>query len=248
VTKPVYIAEPAPLEVYPALSNVSCSGGNNGAINLSVSGGTFPYAYQWSNGANTQGIFNLSANSYSVMIIDHNGCFSSLNFTVTQPANPLVINAAVVDASNVSSGDGSIDITVTGGQAPYTFNWSNNVNTEDLSGLSPGAYLVNVTDVNDCVSSSTFLVGNITGIENAAVTEADIIMYPQPASDQVTFETKGFAVNKIEIYNAIGQKVFTGTMDASSLTINLAQFAGGLYHVQFHSKDQVVLKRMVINK
>ena len=69
---------------------VSCFGGNNGAINLAVSGGTAPYTYDWSTGATTQNISGLASGSYTVTVTDANGCASTTaSISITQPSASL---------------------------------------------------------------------------------------------------------------------------------------------------------------
>jgi hypothetical protein len=80
------------------VTNVSCFGGNNGAINLTVSGNTAPYTYNWSpGGATTQDISNLSINTYSVTINDANACTTSTNATINNSIAPIPICLVTVD-------------------------------------------------------------------------------------------------------------------------------------------------------
>jgi hypothetical protein len=92
----------------------------------------------WSNGAVSEDISNLlAAGTYTVTVTDANGCTGSQTVTLNQPAAAL--NATAVTAGNIScfsGNDGSIDVTVTGGTAPYSFIWNNGAVTEDLSTYS----------------------------------------------------------------------------------------------------------------
>ncbi len=131
-------------------TNVSCNGANDGSINLTVTGGASctAYAFNWSNGATTEDVSNLTAGNYSVTITDANGCSTNSSFTLTEPA--LLVSSGVaatyVCGTNVScngANDGSINLTVTGGAdmcTAYTFNWSNGATTEDVSNLTAGNY------------------------------------------------------------------------------------------------------------
>jgi gliding motility-associated-like protein len=149
---------------------VSCFGGNNGDINLSVNGGTAPYSYNWSNGATTQNISNLTAGNYSVLVTDLNGCTTIVSgIAITQPGGALTANAIVSQNVNCFSGaNGSIDLTVTGGTAPYTFSWNTGANTEDLNNLNAGTYTVNIVDVNGCSRSATATVIQPSGSLSAS--------------------------------------------------------------------------------
>jgi gliding motility-associated-like protein len=142
-----------------SLIPVSCNGGNDGAINVDVSGGTAPYAFAWSNGANTEDLVNLQSGTYTVTVTDANGCETNLTANIQQPQNPLASSAVVSQQVNCFSGnDGSIDLSVSGGTSPYNYSWSNGAITEDLSNLSAGTYSVNIIDANGCQDSVSVVV------------------------------------------------------------------------------------------
>lgn len=156
-------------------SNVACNGGNNGSIDLSVSGGTMPYSYNWSNGSTVQDLSNLASGVYTATITDANGCFSSVTGTVSQPVYPLGANAAVVQNVSCNAGaNGSINLTVNGGTIPYTYAWSNSATTEDINNLTAGIYTVNITDANGCTQIASVSISQPTPALSAfaAVTQS----------------------------------------------------------------------------
>ena len=115
----------------------------NGAIDISVTGGTFPLEYQWSNGSTNQDPTNLChlapENPYTVTVTDANGC--------TMVSNPISLNlglSIIIDQLNdvCSDCDGSVSVIATGGVAPYTFDWGG----ENPNSLCAGTYGVTVTD------------------------------------------------------------------------------------------------------
>ena len=141
-------------------SNVSCNGSTNGFINLSVSGGTGPYAYSWSpGGSTTQNLVNIGAGTYAYTVTDANGCTSSNSRTLLAP-NPIASPNTVsnFNGSNVScngSTNGFINLAVSGGTAPYTYSWSpGGSTTQNLSNLGAGTYTYTLRDLNNCISSS----------------------------------------------------------------------------------------------
>lgn len=151
---------------------------DNGAINIDVTGGTGSYGYQWSNGATTQDLSNLSSGTYSVDIVDGNGCTATSSYTISNNvSNCSAFCYIAVTSNSVSNevcgnGNGSIDINVLNAVAPFTYSWSNGATTEDLTGLSAGTYTVMVLDANNCSESASFTIGNSTG--NLAASNVNI--------------------------------------------------------------------------
>jgi gliding motility-associated-like protein len=137
-------------------TNVSCFGGNNGAINISATGGTTAYSYNWGGGITTQNRTGLNEGSYTVTVTDANSCSASASATVTQPASALA--ATVSSATNVScfgGNNGAINISATGGTTTYNYNWGSGITTQNRTGLASGTYRVTITDANSCSASAS---------------------------------------------------------------------------------------------
>lgn len=243
-----FISEPTPVTIVPVINHIACAGGANGSINLNVNGGVSPYTYQWSNGSASPTVSNLTSGVYSVTINDFNGCSSVRSYTINQPSNPLVVNGLISVASNTSSTDGAIDITINGGVGPYMFNWSNGATTEDISGLGIGSYMVTITDVNGCTTSATYNVGISTGIENIQITGSEVKVYPNPANEYAVIEAKGYRIEKVELVNLLGQKVYIGEVNDSMAKINLENLLNGTYFVKIYFKNNTVTKKIIISK
>ncbi|MFM8949371.1 MAG: gliding motility-associated C-terminal domain-containing protein, partial [Bacteroidota bacterium] len=142
-----------------SVANVDCFGGTNGNIDLNVSGGTSPYTYLWSNGSVSEDLNGITAGTYTVSVVDANGCDGTATININQPANPLSNTVSVTQQVNCFNGnDGSVDLTVNGGTLPYVYSWSNGSTTEDLSGLSAGVYTVLITDQNGCQDSASVTI------------------------------------------------------------------------------------------
>ena len=135
--------------------NVLCYGNATGSIDVSVSGGTSPYTYAWSNNAVTQDLSNVSSGTYTVVVTDSSGCTDTVLTTITQPQAPLTLTSTQVNVGCTGNATGSIDLSVSGGTAGYTYEWSTGQTTQDASGLVVGSYEVIVTDANGCKDSIT---------------------------------------------------------------------------------------------
>ena len=155
----VAILEPAEIVVSSSVTNVSTTGGNNGAIDIAVSGGTMPYAFSWSNGGVTEDLNGLTAGTYSLTVTDGNGCSVYANYDVLEALDPLLITLNSISHVSCSwDSDGAIDISVSGGLTPYTYSWSNGATSEDLNNLSEGTYTITVTDANGTVASDSYTI------------------------------------------------------------------------------------------
>lgn len=151
------VSQPSALTINSGVTNILCNGQSNGAINITISGGTGPYTYLWSNGDVTEDISGLAAGNYSVTVTDANNCTAVSGSTVTEPA-VLTLNSINSNVSCNGGSDGSINLLVSGGMGPFQFNWSNGAVTEDLSGISAGNYSVTVTDANGCFDTLSAII------------------------------------------------------------------------------------------
>lgn len=133
-------------------TNPTCSGACSGTIQTTVSGGTTPYTYLWSNGATTANLSNLCAGTYTLTISDAGGCTFTDQVTLTNGSG-INVQGSKTDESCPNACDGVANSTVTGGTTPYTYNWSNGVNTATNSGLCPGNYTLLVSDNNGCTGN-----------------------------------------------------------------------------------------------
>ena len=133
----------------------------DGAVNLTVSGSTTPYTFNWSNLASSEDLTNIAAGSYTVTVTGANGCSSTA--TATVPGNTIAFSINGVTASNTSCAinNGAIDLSVSP-TGSYVFDWSNNATTEDLSSLTGGSYSVTVSAGGSCTATASFTVGSTT--------------------------------------------------------------------------------------
>ena len=154
---------PAQLQATAVARNVQCFGGADGSIDLSVSGGTAPYAYLWSpGGATTQDLGGLVSGTYSVTVTDANACTANASVTVGEPAQ-LQVTAVTTPVSTSGGSDGAVNLTVSGGTSPYSYAWSpGGALTQDLDGLVAGSYTVTVTDANGCTATLTVTIIEVT--------------------------------------------------------------------------------------
>ena len=178
-TESVEISEPSEFTVTGISSNygsdyeISCNGANDGFIDVTVEGGTFPYTYNWSNGLVSQDLYNLTSGTYVLIVTDFNGCEISLNFTLEEPESLLITSETTSgEYSNCSSGSASV--FVTGGTEPYEYLWSNGAIDSEITSLCGGEYFVTITDGNGCVVEQELTVDYLSP-EGWDVTETNLL-------------------------------------------------------------------------
>jgi large repetitive protein len=143
-----------------ASTNVLCFGNNNGSATVTITSGAVPYTYLWNPGGQTTATASgLSEGTYTVGVLDSNGCSFTASVVITGPSSALNATATVTNSTCNSSNNGSVNLTVTGGTPQYTFNWSNGSTTQNLNNILPGTYTVSITDSNGCTFTNSAVVG-----------------------------------------------------------------------------------------
>lgn len=136
-------------------TNVTCAGASNGTASALMIGGTAPLTYLWNTGAVTASIAGLSPGTYTVTVVDANGCAASAETTITQPAPLLAEVTTVHNVSCLNEKTGFVDISVTGGgAAPYNFTYPGS----GQSLLGVGLYTITVTNASGCTTLLDFSI------------------------------------------------------------------------------------------
>ena len=145
-------------------TDVSCNGGNDGAIDVTASGGLSPYTYLWSDGSNTEDLINITAANYTITVTDANNCSSSDSIIISEP-NQITVSANITNVS--TNCDGAIDVSVSGGTPPYSFAWQIPTTsiTDSFSVTSAPA-----TSSHPYFSYGPFQVYEIDGVQGAELT------------------------------------------------------------------------------
>jgi PKD repeat protein len=242
----VTIDEPTELSNFATVNVVTCAGGDDGVIDLTVEGGVAPYAYGWSNGESTQDIFGLTIGTYSVSISDFNGCTDFGTYVIYGPTDPLVINGIVTPATSEVAADGEIDVTVTGGTSPYTYDWSNGETTADLTDLAPGDYTVTVTDSHGCSTEMTFTISNLAGIDDNGFATGNIKMYPNPAKNIINIDIAGNDVTRVVMMNIMGEIIYEAQPNDDQFSIDVSGMASGMYLVQLFAGNSMRTERVEV--
>jgi len=138
-----------------------CAGYNDGSATATVTNGTAPFTYSWSNGQTTAKATGLVDGSYTVTVTDAKGCTDTETISVIEPT-PLVVSPASFTPPTCYGGNnGTATVNAEGGTEPYVYQWdaaAGSQTTKTAVGLKVGIYLFTVTDANGCNITSDFVL------------------------------------------------------------------------------------------
>jgi len=221
------ITEPSQITANQSVNNDTEDAGCTGSITLNISGGTPGYTVTWNVVPTGPQILSLCAGNYVPTIQDANGC------QVTLPAIALNTFSEDAVAANVdcpTDEDGSVDLTVTGGVAPYTFEWKNAGGVvvsvvEDLANATPGTYTVRITDAGGLVLVRQYTVA----------AQSNFSINPQVTSNHGNFAVScADGTDGTAVANITGQGDFDVVWESNGNTFvgaNLQNAGPGVYTV-----------------
>src|SRR5688572_5232986 len=155
-----HVTQPLPLEVTGTTQLVSCHNGSDGNINVTVVNGAAPYTYIWNTGSTSANLSGLHAGLYTVTVTDNKGCHGTNSIQVPEPVVSFIINPIIHHAACLNGNNGSININLEGGAAPYSYLWSNGATTSQVTELTSGEYTLTVTDSKGCMTSKQMQIVN----------------------------------------------------------------------------------------
>jgi len=209
---------------------VTCTGSKDGAINLTVTGGKAPYVYQWTGPGSftstSKDLTALSGGQYLVKVTDADGVFNAASATVGESDSLLSLTAspkAVIQTMSIDQtvilgvNPGSIQLTVSGGTAPFTYAWSGpggfSSDAENIADLQGGTYTVTVVDDNGCsmTLSTKVDVQIVLSEDQSCVVIVPNVFTPNGDGINDYFEISclyNYANAEIEIFNRNGNLLF----------------------------------------
>ena len=154
----------------------SCEEQNTGFIAITSEGGAPPYKYYWSSGHFTEDIQNVQEGTYTVTVVDFNGCAATGTYFLDQEIIHVDIDYNESSgATNGCNGVIATDIVIYPSQVPFSIEWSNGATTEDISQLCPGTYTATITSANGCTKVITRIVNDCSGnIPPVRITDFDL--------------------------------------------------------------------------
>ena len=230
------------------VSNVSCFGLTNGAINTTVVGGTSPYTYSWSitgPQATQPDLTGLTAGNYLLFVHDAVNCTSVRIYTIAQPA--LLTATATNIGATCNHSDGSAMAVPVGGNTPYSFAWTGGQTTQTATTLAVGSYTATVTDTLGCVATASTSIAQITQTPSICmVTVDDSSAYNVVYWDKTTYTSvDSFIVYRevsTSIYKRIGAVAYSALSEFVDTTRHVGPANGdpnvGAYRYKLQIRDQ----------
>jgi|GEM_PF-6320151 len=253
------------LEIIPSITNSSCELSNDGEISLSLTGGLEPYTYQWSNGSNSKDISGLASDYYTVTVSDSLGCSKSKKILVSSNSrrsdfkytvNGTVVNFKMIDPNNCT-------------QNGFLWDYGNG-NTSSLvlqptvTYSSAGSYTACLQcsgEPLECVACATIRIpGNysdstrtITGIQDQIIESRSVIVYPNPATNELNLKIFSNQARPIQfrIYNGIGEAVVSRQIKLvvgnDLYNIDISTLSDGIYLIEVLTPDASYSQKLMIN-
>jgi hypothetical protein len=233
----------------------SADGLSDGSITLNPVAGFGGYTYNWSTGSTMSSITGLAPGTYDVTVTDQATCSNTASFTIvslcpTSLGLSVTINPEIGDDEN----NGSAEIMVTGGTAPYTYSWSNGTTTSSAFNLGGDSLTVTVTDANGCTDmvdvtiETVYMVGteNLEGLTS-------LVLSPNPSKNytqlNINFnESVDLTVRLIDVTGRVLETRNAGNTMTEEMRFDVSNFAQGVYFMQIIANGQTATQRFVVIK
>lgn len=266
-------------------TNVICNGETNGTVTATASGGTAPYTFSWNAAAGNSIVFDNTSSTitglakgtgYGVSVTDKYNC------TVVTPSNVLINTPAVLaiaygtivaPSGVVGNNNGTINVTVGGGNPPYNLSWTSINPTATgtgpqgvletttptavtgiaVSSLTPYASTYTITAVDSKGCTVTGPKQKVTGIEDNTEIVKDLSVYPNPTSESVLID---FTVStpsnvSVKLISLNGQLVYSNELGQFagkfSHKVDMSTEAKGVYFLQITTDKDVINKKIIKN-
>ncbi len=223
------VSEPMALMAMITLdSNVLCNGGADAGVTVMATGGTPGYAYTWNNASTVASITGLSAGVYEVTITDTNNCTTSVIDTIVEPTALAIMMNMDATVACFGTATGTASAMVSGGVAPYAYNWSNGDTAAMATGLNAATYMVMATDSNGCMIMDSIMIAGPASAMTVSVNETSGIVCAGDATGALEATANGgWGVYSFE-WNTTATTASISGLTEGSYTVNVTDSLGCL--------------------
>jgi hypothetical protein len=241
------ILEPDPIVLSSSVTDESCPGANDGAIDLTVAGGTPDYTFIWTSDdvdfeEDTEDLSGIKAGDYTLDLTDANGCEATLEVTISVIAE--IDLSVTVDGSSFTSN-----------QAGATYQWIDCADLSEIDGatdqefipVSFGDFAVIVTIDGGCSDTSDCYPFGTDGINEQEFLEINV--YPNPTEGMITIQlNENITFAEISVFDLKGSQLVNKTTSKSTEIIDLTHLENGVYLVEVKLENGIVTRKVTIQK
>jgi hypothetical protein len=241
------VTSPPLLTTAGVVTDASSCTSNDGAVDLTVTGGTAAYTFAWSNTATTEDVTGLDGGIYSVTTTDANGCTTTATFTITEPSAPVVTYSEPVDTTCDTQAPWSLSFG-----SPAGGTWSGpgvSGNTFDpvVAPIGFNVITYTYTDVVGCTGFAMDSIWNDLCLDANTIAETNFSLYPNPTSGNLSIVTNG-DIATIIVLDALGQQVMSLVSNSATIEIDLSGNSNGLYFLRIEQNGNSTMQRVILNK
>jgi len=203
--------------------DASCFDGNDGSVFIEFISAEAPVIFYINGQESELENTNLSPGEYELYWIDEVECFGSTSVSISSPEE-IIINSSVT----ASDGDnGQIELMITGGIPPYFISLNGEESTEIISGLSPGNYSIEVTDINECSAST---IANVPLYISVNELNSNIFnIYPVPFNDYLQIEQSSSIISTLQLLDLSGKLILESQIESLNIQLDTRYLASGTY-------------------
>ena len=226
-----------PLEVSATVTNISCNGGTDGAINLTVPDGS---TFTWSNNADTEDLSNLPAGEYTVTVTTAAGCEKTQTFNVNEPEQETFTIVNTAGVLMLSGAEAEVNWILNGEIVA-----SGTMFTPTVS----GDYSATFTDENGCEAVSNVLSVTVSGVDNLeAAINISVSPNPFTAAVQLDFDAIEAGNFTLRILNTEGKEMYREKISGAgntAQTVDLSTLPAGVYFLHLGNDDGEFIEKLV---
>jgi hypothetical protein len=224
----------------------------NGAT-LALDAGTDGISYYWNTGANARIVAVNSSGSYNVFVTNGQGCIKSDTISVTMAGELPAVSGIHINNNGVNT----FRFTAVNPQNVFGYDWDFGDGTPHSYQPSPthtyagpGNYIVVLNLSSSCGWYSDSMSAHVVGINQLSLSNDELTVYPNPASETVTVWNKtGLKMERVQVYNVLGQVVYDARTDNKEKhTIPLGGIVSGIYTIQAHTDKGTVPRKLEVLK
>lgn len=258
---------PITLTIYPAFTlatdpveqNISCKGGNDGILNIQIKEtGYNNLTYSWSDSGAGSRRTGLKAGAYTVTLSSGSGGCSQVFSAALAEPDSLKIEAKSIKADTSSKATGGIEVTVTGGTPPYSYQWMQEgqsfSSTQNLVKIKAGDYQLEVTDQKQCIRLSPII--KVPSVVLSSSIEQHpwaplVRLSPNPTQGtiNITFDFPESTEVAPEIFNTLGESILQLPRQRvlkDNVQAVLQSVEAGVYFVKIALPGGMVVKRVLV--